>query len=158
MSESSSNFVLALFSGTFTLLVQAIAIIVITGMLQKKVVRLTNAGKEKDAQADRLMQHSPYPVIVAQDATIVSLNIEALHVHGGARTDEFVGKPLERYFGNRIGEALARIGRTERDIVNFTDNLEGKDGTLIRMGFTAIPITVDGEPGMEILLKPSVRD
>jgi PAS domain S-box-containing protein len=160
VAESESLWIV-LVSGTIVLLTLALGIIAVIIFQQRRVFALQQRNIDQLAESEkryrRLVQLSPFPLIVTVENLIVFVNDAGLRLFDASTVEElydrsvfdFVMSNFERREDNRFPYML---GQNE-EIYDVKGNLEKLDGQIIDIELTAIPIVYGEKEARHIVIR-----
>jgi PAS domain S-box-containing protein len=152
---------IALISGTIVLLTLALGIIAVIIFQQRRVFALQQSNINQLAESEkryrRLVQLSPFPLIVTVEALIVFVNDAGLRLFDASTVEElydrsvfdFIMTDFERRNDNRFPFMLQQSD----EIYDVKGNLEKLDGQIIDIELTAIPIIYGEKEARHIVIR-----
>ena len=154
--ESESLWIV-LVAGTVVLLTLALGIIIVIIVQQRRVFSLQKRNleqaQENEARYRRLVQLSPFPLVVTVDDLIVFINDATLRLFDAAKEEELVGRSLFDFvmtdFERRDDNRFMYLLRQGEDLYDVKGQLEKLDGAIIDIGVTAIPISYGEKEGRD---------
>ena len=160
MDEPNSLY-FVLVSGTVVLLTLALGIITVIIVQQRRVFSLQKKNleqaRESEARYRRLVQLSPFPLVVTVDDVIVFVNETSLKLFDAASENELIGRTLFDFvmtdFERRDDNRFMYLLRQSEEISDVKGQLEKFDGSIIDIGVTAVPITYGEKSGRHIVIR-----
>jgi diguanylate cyclase (GGDEF)-like protein/PAS domain S-box-containing protein len=115
--------------------------------------------RESEDRYRRLVEMCPDPIVVYCDGYIVFANQATLEMAGADRPEDFVGKPMLDFVHPDSQPAVLEQTRTalERGESSGRIDLTLKrlDGELVQAEATSMPISFEGRPAMQVVLRDS---
>ena len=160
MAESESLWIV-LVAGTIVLLTLALGIIAVIIVQQRRVFALQQRNleqlRESEKRYRRLVQLSPFPLIVTVDDLIVFVNDASLRLFDASTEGELISRSVFDFimtdFERRDDNRFQYLLRQNEDIYDVTGQLERLDGQIIDIGVTAIPITYGEKEARHIVIR-----
>lgn len=119
--------------------------------------RAEEALRESEERYRRLVELSPYGIAVHSEGKLVFVNRAAAELLGVAHPDQLIGRPLRDFVHPDYADAvMKRIQRTrsEGKKVDLVEEvLIRLDGHVIDVEMAAIPITYQGKPARQVVLR-----
>lgn len=152
---------MALISGTVVLLTLALGIIAVIILQQRRVFGLQRRNlehvKESEQRYRRLVQLSPFPLIVTVDDLIVFVNEASLRLFDAPHENDLLGRSILDFvmtdFEKRDDDRIKLILQQREEILDVKGQMEKLDGQIIDIGITAIPITYGEKEGRHIVIR-----
>ncbi|MBE0642852.1 MAG: response regulator [Bacteroidetes bacterium] len=160
MAESNSLLTVVI-SGTIVLLTLALGIIVVIIFQQRRVFALQKSNLDQLAESEkryrRLVQLSPFPLIVTVDNIIVFINDASLRLLDAATEDDLYGRSVFDFimsdFERREDSRFPYILEQNQEVKDVKGNLEKLDGQIIDIELTAIPIVYGEKEARHIVIR-----
>lgn len=160
MAESESLWIV-LVAGTIVLLTLALGIIAVIILQQRRVFALQQRNleqlRESEKRYRRLVQLSPFPLIVTVDDLIVFVNDASLRLFDAPAEEELISRSVFDFimtdFERRDDNRFQYLLRQNEDIYDVKGQLERLDGQIIDIGVTAIPITYGEKEARHIVIR-----
>lgn len=160
MAESESLWIV-LVAGTIVLLTLALGIIAVIIFQQRRVFALQQRNleqlRESEKRYRRLVQLSPFPLLVTVDDIIVFVNDASLRLFDASTEDELINRSAFDFimtdFERRDDNRFQYLLRQNEDIYDVKGQLEKLDGQIIDIGVTAIPITYGEKEARHIVIR-----
>jgi PAS domain S-box-containing protein len=158
--ESQSMWIV-LVAGTIVLLTLALGIIAVIIFQQRRVFALQQRNldqlRESEARYRRLVQLSPFPLIVTVDDIIVFVNDASLRLFDASTENELIDRTVFDFlmtdFERRDDNRFQYLLRQNEEIYDVKGQLEKLDGQIIDIGVTAIPITYGEKDARHIVIR-----
>ncbi len=143
------------------LLILALGIIFLVVLQQRKlfVVQQKNLETltESEERYRRLVKYSPFPMAVFIHGTIVYVNDAGARLLGVLSPEDLMDKPIldfvNQNFYEQTKQKLKAILEVRKDIAEMEDKLVRRDGQVIDVEITAIPIIYDKRAAIQILVR-----
>lgn len=160
MPESESLWIV-LVAGTVVLLTLALGIIIVIIVQQRRVFSLQkrnlDQARESEARYRRLVELSPFPLVVTVDDQIIFINDASLRLFDAAKEEDLIGRSLFDFlmtdFERRDDNRFMYLLRQGEDLYDVKGQLEKLDGSIIDIGVTAIPISYGEKEGRHIVIR-----
>ncbi len=160
MAESNSLWIVVV-AGTIVLLTLALGIIVVIIFQQRRVFALQKSNLDQLAESEkryrRLVQLSPFPLIVTVDSIIVFINDASLRLLDAASEDDLYGRSVFDFimsdFERREDNRLVHILAQNQEVNDVKGNLEKLDGQIIDIELTAVPIIYGEKEARHIVIR-----
>ncbi|MDX9759443.1 MAG: ATP-binding protein [Bacteroidota bacterium] len=161
MAESDLSLGFVLIAGTVVLLTLALGIILVIILQQRRVFALQQRNleqlRESEKRYRRLVQLSPFPLIVTVDDLIVFVNDASLRLFDASTEEELISRSVFDFimtdFERRDDNRFQYLLRQNEDIYDVKGQLERLDGQIIDIGVTAIPITYGEKEARHIVIR-----
>jgi len=160
VAESNSLWIVVV-AGTIVLLTLALGIIVVIIFQQRRVFALQKSNLDQLAESEkryrRLVQLSPFPLIVTVDSIIVFINDASLRLLDAASEDDLYGRSVFDFimsdFERREDNRLVHILAQNQEVNDVKGNLEKLDGQIIDIELTAVPIIYGEKEARHIVIR-----
>lgn len=160
MTDSQTLWI-ALVSGTIVLLTLALGIIAVIIFQQRRVFALQQRNIDQLAESEkryrRLVQLSPFPLIVIVNDLIVFVNDASLRMFDASTVEELVDRSVFDFimtdFERRDDNRFEYLLRQSEEIYDVKGQLEKLDGQIIDIELTAIPITYGEKEARHIVIR-----
>lgn len=160
MTDSQTLWI-ALVSGTIVLLTLALGIIAVIIFQQRRVFALQQRNIDQLAESEkryrRLVQLSPFPLIVSVNDLIVFVNDASLRMFEASTVEELVDRSVFDFimtdFERRDDNRFQYLLRQSEEIYDVKGQLEKLDGQIIDIELTAIPITYGEKEAHHIVIR-----
>ena len=160
MAELESLWIV-LITGTIVLLTLVFGIIAVILFQQRRVFALQQRNieqlRESEERYRRLVQLSPFPLIVSVDDVIVFVNDASLRLFDAPDESDLIDRSLFDFlmtdFERRDDNRFKYLLRQSEDIYDVKGQLEKLDGSVIDIGLTAIPITYGEKEARHIVIR-----
>ena len=119
--------------------------------------RADNALRESEERYRQLVEFCPDPIVVHCDGMVVFANPAALLMAGASRADEIVGHSILEFIHPDSQEFVlerARNSLEQNEVGSLgRETLVRLDGELIQIESTMMPITFEGRPAIQAVLR-----
>ncbi|MBK8129211.1 MAG: PAS domain S-box protein [bacterium] len=112
--------------------------------------------RESEARYRQLLDVAPVGVAVHVDGKVVFTNPAGARLLGAASPDKLIGRPIATVIHpDNLPQAAVRIQRMmagEEGLYPTEDRYVRLDGSVIPVEVTAVPLTYDGKPGVQVMV------
>ena len=159
MPIPSSEIWLAIISVTIVLLILVVGIFFIFFLQQRKILTIQQRNLEKLTESEqryrRLVKFSPIPMAVIIDGYFVYVNDAWTRLLAAISPEELLKQPLSQFnHPNYVEQAQERLRLVLEEKKEFTfieEKMVRRDGQIIDVEVTAIPIIYDGKEAVQIV-------
>ncbi len=127
------------------------------GLDLRERVRFEECLRENEQRYRTLVEMSPDAIGVERDGIIQFVNTTALNLFGVKATEEIVGRSILDFihpdYRKRVESQLARLRKRRKPTPATEEKLVRLDGTALDIELAAMPITFEGQPANQVILR-----
>ncbi len=127
------------------------------GIDLRERARFEDCLRENEQRYRTLVEMSPDAISVERDGIIQFVNTTALNLFGAKTAEEIVGQPIldfmHRDYRKRVESQFVRLRKRRKPMPATEEKLVRRDGTALDIELAAMPITFEGQPANQVILR-----